>query len=43
MVDRIVKFHSKRTSHDQSKLSKQMADSKIQDLTPKALEREIHH
>ena len=31
MVDRTRKFHSERTSHDSSELSKQMADSKIQD------------
>src|SRR2546427_9126074 len=33
MVNRTVKFHSERTSHDASELSKQVPNSKIQDLT----------
>ena len=36
IVNRTVTFHSERTSHDPSKLSKQVANSKIQDLTPNA-------
>src|SRR3972149_40239 len=33
MVNRTVKFHSERTSHDTSELSNQVQNSKIQDLT----------
>ena len=36
MVDRTVKFHSERTSHDPAELLQVLADSKIQDLTPYA-------
>src|SRR5438093_9123169 len=38
MVNRTVKFHSERTSHDASELSKQVPNSKIQDLTLKLLQ-----
>ena len=34
MVDRTSKFHSERTSHGSSELSKQMADSRRQDPKP---------